>query len=177
MNFYKRYSGDYMRSTGTLSLAEHGAYSLMLDLYYSTEKPLPKGKDLYRLLRCETASERKAVDYIVGMFWTNKDDGIINKRALEEIEKADKIRDRNKSNGLKGGRPSEPKNNPDGFENGTQKEPTSNPRVKQHQTPDTRHQTLLGRAPCPHPFPEGMYIEKTTGEVLQFDVSQLEAIN
>ena len=59
MNFYKHYIGDYQRDTGHLSLAEHGAYRLMLDAFYATGKPLPADKKaLYRLLRAATAVER-----------------------------------------------------------------------------------------------------------------------
>ena len=52
MNWYKRYIGDYQRDTGHLSLVEHGAYTLMLDTYYATSRPLPKEQSvLFRLLR------------------------------------------------------------------------------------------------------------------------------
>lgn len=171
MNFYKRYCGDYMRATGVLSLAQHGAYSLMLDVYYSTEKPLPKGKDLYRLLRCETLQEKKAVDVICKQFWIELKEGFINNRALSEIEKADKIREKNKTNGLKGGRPSLETDNPMGSVWVSQKEDKNNPSVKQHQTPDTRHQTKSGK-----PLSQdkvighdseylGDYLDENTGEL------------
>ena len=54
MNFVRLYIGDYMRDTGTLTVAEHGAYMLMLMHYYATEKPIPSGRALHRLLRAET---------------------------------------------------------------------------------------------------------------------------
>ena len=39
-NYYKRHLGDYaMKDTRHPSL-EHGAYCLLLDYYYSTEKPI-----------------------------------------------------------------------------------------------------------------------------------------
>jgi len=70
MNFYKRFIGDYGRDTGQLTLAEHGAYTLMLDSFYATEKPLPKDKKaLYRLLRAETEPEKRAVDHVATQFW------------------------------------------------------------------------------------------------------------
>lgn len=46
MNFFKLYIGDYQRDTAHLSVTEHGAYLLMLQHYYATEKPLPPGKAL-----------------------------------------------------------------------------------------------------------------------------------
>lgn len=85
MNFFKLYMGDYQRDTGALSIAEHGAYFLMLQYHYATEKPLPTGKDLYRLLRCESKADRCAVDAVARQFWTEADGGLVNNRAQEEI--------------------------------------------------------------------------------------------
>lgn len=70
MNFYKHYPGDYARGTAHLSLAEHGAYRLMLDQFYGAGRPLPGNrKSLYRLLRAETADEKRAVDNVAIGFW------------------------------------------------------------------------------------------------------------
>ena len=91
MNFYKHYIGDYQRDTGHLSLAEHGAYRLMLDAFYATGKPLPSDKKaLYRLLRAATGVERKAIDVVSAQFWEMTSTGLINRRAALEIEKAAK---------------------------------------------------------------------------------------
>lgn len=91
MNFYKHFIGDYQRDTGHLSLMEHGAYRLMLDTFYATQKPLPKEKrTLYRLLRAESAAERKAIDSIVLQFWSAGKEGLVNLRAETEIGKAKK---------------------------------------------------------------------------------------
>lgn len=61
---------------------------LMLQHYYATEAPLPTGRELHRLLRAETAAERKAIDAVAAKFWTSTDAGLINERADEEIAKA-----------------------------------------------------------------------------------------
>lgn len=61
---------------------------LMLQHYYATEAPLPTGRGLHRLLRAETAAERKAIDAVAAKFWTSTDAGLINERADEEIAKA-----------------------------------------------------------------------------------------
>lgn len=91
MNFYKHYIGDYQRDTGHLSLAEHGAYRLMLDAFYATGKPLPADrKALYRLLRAATSIERKAIDMVSAQFWEITSTGLVNRRAGLEIEKAAK---------------------------------------------------------------------------------------
>lgn len=83
--------GDYARDTGHLSLAEHGAYALMLDAFYATGKALPSdAKTLCRLVRADSAVERAAVASIVRQFWHESSDGLVNDRALAEIEKANK---------------------------------------------------------------------------------------
>lgn len=104
MNWYKHYIGDYGRDTGTLTLTEHGAYLLMLQTFYATEQPLPTGKDLYRLLRCETDEDRAAVDKVSGLFFRHSKGGLVNARALLEIEKASDKAEANRRNGKSGGR-------------------------------------------------------------------------
>lgn len=70
MNFYKHYVGDYSRDTGDLSISEHGAYRLMLDHFYGTGRPLPSDrKALYRLLRAEKDTDRKAIDAVSVRFF------------------------------------------------------------------------------------------------------------
>ena len=91
MNFYKHYIGDYQRDTGHLSVTEHGAFRLMLDVYYATEKPLPLDrKALYRLLRAESGLDRIAIDSVINQFWVETNEGFINRRADAEVAKADK---------------------------------------------------------------------------------------
>jgi uncharacterized protein YdaU (DUF1376 family) len=87
MNFFKLYIGDYQRDTGTLTLAEHGAYMLMLQHYYATERPLPAGRELHRLLRAESRQERDAIEAVANRFWRLTDAGLVNDRADEEIVK------------------------------------------------------------------------------------------
>ena len=88
MNFFKLYIGDYQRDTGCLSIAEHGVYFLMLQYHYATEKPLPTGKDLYRLLRCSTKADRDAVDVVAKQFWQESPGGLVNSRATKEMAEA-----------------------------------------------------------------------------------------
>jgi len=88
LNFFKLYIGDYQRDTAHLSVTEHGAYLLMLQHYYATEKPLPVGKALHRMLRAQDKAEREAIDTVVAQFWQETDDGLVNERADVEITKA-----------------------------------------------------------------------------------------
>ena len=84
MNFFKLYIGDYQRDTAHLSIAEHGAYMLMLQHYYATESPLPTGKALHRMLRAQDKTERDAIDSIVAKFWNETSNGLVNERADAE---------------------------------------------------------------------------------------------
>jgi uncharacterized protein YdaU (DUF1376 family) len=96
MNFFKLYIGDYQRDTAHLSITEHGAYLLMLQHYYATEKPLPVGKALHRMLRAQDKDEREAIDSIVAQFWHETPDGLVNARADAEIAKASTQADTNR---------------------------------------------------------------------------------
>lgn len=89
MNYWKRYPGDYSRDTGHLSLAEHGAYALLLDTYYATEAPLPASMTaLHRLCRAMTAEERAAVESVADQFFKPGSDGRRhNDRADKQIAK------------------------------------------------------------------------------------------
>ena len=173
MNFFKLYMGDYQRDTGALSLAEHGAYLMMLQLYYATEKPLPIGADLYKILRVSGKKERAAVDKVAALFWIEKDGKLVNTRAVAEIEKSVRQRLVNQEVGKLGGRPrklfSDPKEEPNGLrdqdhvgsktetESVSESEPNRNPNHshshKEHsvgrtvaRTEDLASPTTAGRA-------------------------------
>jgi uncharacterized protein YdaU (DUF1376 family) len=88
MNWFKLYIGDYQRDTAHLSVTEHGAYLLMLQHYYATEKPIPSGKALHRMLRAQEKAEREAIDSVAEQFWTVTDAGLVNTRSDAEIAKA-----------------------------------------------------------------------------------------
>ena len=87
MDWHKRYSGDYARDTGHLSLCEHGAYAVLLDAFYSTEKPIPAA-GAHRVARAFEKHEREAVDSVLLQFWKRTPDGWVNPRAIVEIGKA-----------------------------------------------------------------------------------------
>lgn len=91
MNFIKLFIGDYLRDTGHLSIAEHGAYLLMLQHFYATEKPLPVGKALHRLLRAESKTDRDAIDAIARLFWIEMDGGLVNQRGLKEFARTEEV--------------------------------------------------------------------------------------
>jgi uncharacterized protein YdaU (DUF1376 family) len=104
MNYYKRHLGDYAKDAAHLSLLEHGAYTLLLDRMYGTEKPIAAA-DVYRITRANTKPERDAVDSVLREFFEQDADGWMHGRVLEELERAADAADKNRENGKKGGRP------------------------------------------------------------------------
>lgn len=149
MNYYEHHLGDYYRKAKHLTMLEHGAYRMLLDLYYIHEEPLPADmKAIQRLAGARMDDEKEAVENVVREFFTLADDGWRHAKCDEEIEKARARIDTARENGKRGGRP---KKNPDETEN----KPADNPQetqpvnsgsdfktqTKAHQTPDTNHQT------------------------------------
>jgi uncharacterized protein YdaU (DUF1376 family) len=101
--WYARYAGDYGRDTAHLSLTAHGAYTLLLDHYYSTRSPIPKEKSAhYRICRAVGKRERAAVDLVMRNFFQMRDDGYHNSRADSELAKQAELKDRLSRNGRKG---------------------------------------------------------------------------
>lgn len=134
MDYYPRYSGDYIRDTLTLNMTEDGAYSRLLDLYYSTEKPIKKDRNLYQVLRTFNKKERDAIDKILDLFFEEKEGLFYHKRVEKEIDKYNNRLKTNRKNGSLGGRPQKPKQNP-----------TVNP---------NKTQTVTQKKPIPEPEPE-----------------------
>mgnify|MGYP001561468072 CR=1 FL=1 len=104
MNYYRRYCGDYLRDTQALSLAEHGAYTLLLDLYYSIGHPIPAPIEiLHRICRAVTVEEQAAVVVVAERYFPLNGDGTRhNKRADKELETAISAIEKMRAAGLAG---------------------------------------------------------------------------
>lgn len=149
MNFFKLYIGDYQRDTAHLSVTEHGAYLLMLQHYYATERPLPIGKALHRMLRAQDKAERDAIDAVVAQFWSETDEGLVNGRADVEITKAGAQAAVNAS--IAREREAKRKAARGDNERSTNRATNDQP----NQTPDTRHQTNNPQTPKGADDPQG----------------------
>lgn len=152
MNYYKRYMGDYGRDTGTLSLAEHGAYALLMDHYYSTEEALPAAyEDLYRICRAMKKEEQSAVKRVADKFFPMFKDGQRhNDRTDKELAKYHAKAEQNRLNGKSGGRP---KTNPIGNREITQSVSDSDSEMvnevepTENLIPEARSQKILRGLP------------------------------
>jgi uncharacterized protein YdaU (DUF1376 family) len=101
--WYAHYPGDYGRDTAHLSLAQHGAYRLLLDHYYSTAAPLPSDiSALHRICRAFDQAERDAVDFVLKEFFELRTDGFHNARADVELARQSEIRERLSNSGRRG---------------------------------------------------------------------------
>ncbi len=86
MNYYPFHIGDYVSATRHLTWDEDAAYRRLLDVYYSTEKPLPLDpRAVYRLVVASSPEQRAAVDTVLAEFFVQTPNGWINLRADVEI--------------------------------------------------------------------------------------------
>lgn len=101
--WYPRYMADYASKTAHLSLAEHGAYTLLLDHYYSTGKPLPaNAEQLHRICRAFAEHEKSAIDKVLQEFFSPESDGWHNNKADDELKKRDEISKKRSNSGKLG---------------------------------------------------------------------------
>jgi uncharacterized protein YdaU (DUF1376 family) len=106
VNYYKRHIGDYAAKTRHLSLLEHGVYTILMDVYYSSEKALPlELRDVQRLVGARSEDERQAVQVVLEEFFQKAADGWHQGRCDEEIAHKQEKGAVNSSLGKLGGRP------------------------------------------------------------------------
>ena len=117
MNYYKRHIGDYAAATRHLSMLEHGAYTMLLDTYYTTEQALPAdAKAAARKAGARSKEEVAAVELVLAEFFTLQADGWHSARCDAEIGAYQTKAESNRVVGTRGGRPKKPaKNNHDGY--------------------------------------------------------------
>jgi len=76
MHYYDFNVGDYRRSTGHLTMLEHGAYRQLLDTYYLNEAPLPADiADVFRTHCARSPEEQSAMQTVLKEFFTLTDAG------------------------------------------------------------------------------------------------------
>ena len=137
MHHYPMHIGDYQKDTAWCSMLEDCAYRRLMDYYYATERPLPNDpKKLHNICRATTPAEKKAVDSVVGHFFSVDGDTLSNHRCDQIISDYHAVAEVNRTNGKRGGRPkkkthsvTEPK--PNGLANGN---PTGNPKPNPNES-------------------------------------------
>jgi uncharacterized protein YdaU (DUF1376 family) len=97
--WYPFYVGDYQQKTAHLSLAEHGAYRLLLDHFYATGAPLPSEKDvLFRICRAHNLAEKRVILSIISQFFYEKNGKYFHKKVEEILVKRQKYSDTQSAN-------------------------------------------------------------------------------
>jgi len=104
MIYYRRFPGDYLRDTLHLSAAEDGMYCRLLDVMYSSEKPLPLDRQLlYATVRANSENDRQAVESVLGQFFREKKRGFFHKKVDKEIAHFNAKSEQYRVSGRKGG--------------------------------------------------------------------------
>lgn len=101
MHSYTRHLGDYIKDTRHLTLLEHGAYNVLMDWCYSSERALPPDEAmLFRICAAFTKPEQLAVVSVIEQFFQKTPDGWLQKRIEEELMKAHEKRGKAKDAAL-----------------------------------------------------------------------------
>jgi len=138
MHYYQFNIGDYNKHTMHLSPIEDITYRRLLDMYYDTEAPIPIDIPwVSRRLRIESG----IVKSILNEFFEYTENGYINSRADAEIAQYHGFLEKQKLNGIKGGRPKKthgiPKPNPSLTQNNPKQETlNTNQQPNKLHTPD-----------------------------------------
>lgn len=133
MYFYDFNIGEYAKKTAHLTNEEDIAYRRAIDLYYDTEKPLDTQNipSLSRRLRVNAEALKNVLDEFFP-------DGV-NKHCEEKIATYYAFIDKQKANGLKGGRPKRTQ----ALANTNPKEPKPKPSLPTNHLPLTTNQEPL----------------------------------
>jgi uncharacterized protein YdaU (DUF1376 family) len=141
VNFYKHHIGDYAKDTEHLSWDEDHAYTRLMRVYYRDERPLPLDlAKVARLARAHTASQKAAIETVLGEFFIKESDGWHNKRCDSEIAAASNQADTNRRIAEERERAKRSRNANESL-NGSYHEQSTN--RQPIQTPDSNIQTPL----------------------------------
>ena len=84
MHYYKRNIGDYSKKAGRLSMAQHGAYTLLIDACYDREQ-FPTEHEAIDWIWASSTEEVEAVKFVLSKFFTLEDGRYVQSRIQEEL--------------------------------------------------------------------------------------------
>jgi uncharacterized protein YdaU (DUF1376 family) len=89
MHYMPFYTGDYFRHTRHLSMAEHGAFFLLITYCWDMEGPVPLDeRKIFGICNARSSDEMETARRVLTEFFVKMDDGWYNERVMEELEKA-----------------------------------------------------------------------------------------
>ncbi len=133
MHYYQFNIADYRKDTVHLTRIEHSIYRDLIDWYYLEETPIPtETQVVMRRLRLGCETEATALKNVLHDFFSPESDGFHHKRIDFDIAEFRAQCEKNRSNGLKGGRPKGKKTQwvSSGLPVVTQTDATANPNHK-----------------------------------------------
>ena len=146
MHYYQFHIGDYRASTAHLNNEEDLAYRRLIDMYYDLEAPIPlETQWVARRLRLDT----EVVFRVLKDMFIETHDGWTHARCDAEIIHYRQIAEKNKLNGIKGGRPKKPT----GIPLATDRQPTV--KATNNHKPTTNNQKPVKNIDAP----EGVSVE------------------
>lgn len=97
------YTGDYLRDTRACSMAEHGAYLLLLIHCWDTREPVPLDeREAAGICNARSGDELEAMRRVLRRYFTRMDDGWYNRRMQLEIERSENISKARSEAGIRG---------------------------------------------------------------------------
>lgn len=160
MHHYPFHPGDYMLDTAHLEPLEDLAYRRLLDLYYSSEAPIPLETELVSR-RLRLGSE--VVSKVLAEFFERRETGWHQARCDAEIADYKARADRARQNGKNGGRPKTQGKKPTGLFLGSDKKPTGNPEetgLKANQNQNQNQEPNINPLPLTAPAPPALVDER-----------------
>lgn len=145
------YVGDYLKDTGGLSIAEHGAYFKLMMTYWQKGCLEHCLEQCIRIAGAYNQAERDAVANVIRKFFVVDGEVLRNKRLDEELEKA---RSRKDTANARAKKAAEARWHP--ANQATKTDATS--------IATSNQQALLEECPSPSPSPISNYTESTTPE-------------
>lgn len=125
MYHYPFHVSDYIADTAHLSIEEDLAYRRLIDLYYTTEKPIPL--DVNAVARkIRMPAHESAIQQVLQEFFTLEDDAYHHSRCDSIVTAYQAKADRNRAIGKLGGRPRNPEETQTVSKDNPNQEPVTN---------------------------------------------------
>lgn len=125
MHYYQHHIGDFIRDTSRLTDQQSMAYLRLLWLYYESEQPLKNPQ----AVAFKIGVDQPLVELLLQAFFKPDGDAWRHTRCDAEIAAYHQICQRNRDNGVKGGRPKKTQSVSSGNPDAPQTEPMRNPTV------------------------------------------------